>query len=167
LIVDMNEPILKTIQIRDVQFGAEVTVIQPVNLYECTIGDGCFIGPFVEIQRNVKIGKRCRIQSHTLICEQVTIGDDCFISHGVMFINDPFAIGIPAPTKDLWRPTLIGNNVYIGTNATILPVHIVDHVVIGAGAVVTKDILMPGIYAGNPARLIRELNPEFRMTNAE
>jgi acetyltransferase-like isoleucine patch superfamily enzyme len=157
----MNEPILKTIQIRDVQFGAAVTVVQPVNLYECIIGDGCFIGPFVEIQRNAKIGKRCRIQSHAFICELVTIGDDCFISHGVMFINDLFSDGRPAERKELWKPTVVGNHVSIGTNATILPVRITDHVVIGAGAAVTKDILKPGIYAGNPARLIRELNHDY------
>lgn len=154
----MNEPIIKNVQIRDVEFGKNVTVVNPVNLYECSIDDDCFIGPFVEIQRNVKIGKRCKIQSHTFVCELVTIGNDCFISHGVMFINDLFSIGKPAGgRKELWKPTVIGNNVLIGTNATILPVRIADDVVIGAGSVVTKDILKSGIYVGCPAHIIREL----------
>jgi acetyltransferase-like isoleucine patch superfamily enzyme len=154
----MNDPIIKSVQIRDVEFGKNVTVVNPVNLYECSIDDDCFIGPFVEIQRNVKIGKRCKIQSHTFICELVTVGNDCFISHGVMFINDLFSIGRPAGGKrEMWKPTVMENNVLIGTNATILPVRIVDGVVIGAGSVVTKDITKPGIYVGNPARKIREL----------
>ncbi len=142
----------------DVTFGEGVTVVQPVNLYGCTIGDDCFIGPFVEIQREVTIGQRCRVQSHAFICEMVEIGDDCFISHGAMFINDLFSTGGPAKgRRDLWRSTRIGNQVSVGTNSTILPVTICDRVVIGAGAVVTKDIQEPGIYAGNPARLVRRI----------
>jgi acetyltransferase-like isoleucine patch superfamily enzyme len=141
----------------DVTFGENVTVVQPVNLYGCSIGDGSFIGPFVEIQKGAEIGKRCRVQSHSFICELVTIGDDCFISHGAMFINDPFVTGGPATERDLWRQTKLGNRVSIGTNATILPVMICDDAVIGAGAVVTKDIKEPGIYVGNPARLLRRL----------
>jgi acetyltransferase-like isoleucine patch superfamily enzyme len=142
----------------DVRFGEDVTVVEPVNLYGCTIGNGCFIGPFVEIQRDVVIGDRCRVQSHAFICELVTIGEDCFISHGAMFINDVFAIGGPAKgQRGVWRATRIGNGVSIGTNSTILPVAICDRVVIGAGSVVTKDITEPGIYAGNPARLRRLL----------
>lgn len=137
-------------------FGADVTVVEPVNLYGCTIGDGTFVGPFVEIQRRVKIGARCRIQSHSFICELVTIGDDCVVAHGVMFINDLFRTGGPAHgDRAKWRHTLIGNHVSIGSNATILPVSICDFVVIGAGAVVTRDLTIPGIYAGNPARFIR------------
>jgi len=152
-----NEPNLKKAGIRDVNFGKNVTVIEPVNLYECTIGDNCFIGPFVEIQKGVVIGDRCKIQSHAFICELVTIGSDCFISHGAMFINDTFSKGGPAGgDKTLWKSTQIGNHVSIGTNATILPVKIVDNVVIGAGSVVTKDILEPGIYAGNPAYLFEK-----------
>lgn len=154
----MNNPILKNIQIRDVNFGKNVVVIQPVNLYGCTVGDNCFIGPFVEIQKDVIIGSKCKIQSHAFICELVIIGNNCFISHGVMFINDTFSKGGPSEgDRNLWKETLIGNNVSIGTNATILPVKIVDNVVIGAGSVVTKDIFEPGIYAGNPARMIRSL----------
>jgi acetyltransferase-like isoleucine patch superfamily enzyme len=145
-------------QIRDVQFGANVTVVEPVNLYECSIGQDCFIGPFVEIQKGVKVGSRTRVQSHTFICELVTIGEDCVIAHGVMFINDLFSEGGPAKGRmDLWKSTLIGNNVSIGSNATILPVKICDRAVIGAGAVVTKDITQPGFYTGNPARLLRKL----------
>jgi len=154
----MGEPNLKNSGIVNVTFGEKVTVIQPANLYGCSIGDESFIGPFVEIQRETVIGKRCRIQSHAFICELVTIGDDCFISHGAMFINDLFELGGPAKgRKDLWRSTKIGNQVSIGTNSTILPVRICDRVVVGAGAVVTKDISESGIYVGNPARLLRRL----------
>ena len=142
----------------DVLFGEQTTVIQPVNLYGCRIGDHCFIGPFVEIQKNSRIGDHSRVQSHSFICEGVEIGDHCFIGHGVMFVNDLFSSGGPAGgNTDLWKKTKIGNHVSIGSNATILPVTIGDGVVIGAGAVVTKDILQPGIYAGNPARLIRNM----------
>jgi acetyltransferase-like isoleucine patch superfamily enzyme len=153
-----NQPIRRHVGIVDVVFGQRVTVVEPANLYGCAIGDDCFIGPFVEIQRDVAIGDRCRIQSHVFICELVTIGEDCFISHGAMFINDLFAIGGPAKgQRDLWRSTKIGNNVSIGTNSTILPVTICDGAVIGAGAVVTKDVTVPGIYVGNPANLLRPL----------
>jgi acetyltransferase-like isoleucine patch superfamily enzyme len=139
----------------DVAFGEGVQVIEPCNLYGCTIGDNCFVGPFVEIQRGVTIGARTRVQSHSFICELVTIGEDCFVGHGVMFVNDRFANGGPARgDKSLWESTSIGNNVSIGSNATILPVSICDNVVIGAGAVVTKDIAVPGTYAGSPARLL-------------
>ena len=151
------KPEIRHAGIVDVEFGKDVTVVQPVNLYGCTIGDGSFVGPFVEIQKGVNIGKRCRIQSHSFICELVTIGDECFISHGAMFVNDLFGTGGPAENPELWRPTRLGNRVSVGTHATILPVTICDQVVIGAGAVVTKDITVPGIYAGNPARLLRRL----------
>ena len=141
--------------IRDVSFGTNVRVVEPCNLYECTIGNDCFVGPFVEIQKGVIIGTNCKIQSHSFICELVTIGNDCFIGHGVMFVNDTFSKGKPADgDKDLWKPTSIGNHVSIGSNATILPVVICDHVVIGAGSVVTKIITEPGKYAGNPAKKI-------------
>ena len=154
----MNEPKILQSKIRGVEFGKNVTVVEPANLYECKIGDDCFIGPFVEIQNNVKIGKRCKIQSHAFVCELLTIGNDCFISHGAKFINDLFSIGGPAQgNRDLWKETHVGDHVSIGTNATILPIKICSNVVIGAGSVVTKDITEPGIYAGNPARLIREL----------
>jgi acetyltransferase-like isoleucine patch superfamily enzyme len=145
-------------QIRDVRFGADVTVVEPVNLYECEIGEGCFIGPFVEIQKGVVVGNRTRVQSHTFICELVSVGEDCVIGHGVMFINDLFSEGGPARGRtNLWKSTSIGNHVSIGSNATLLPVRICDRVVIGAGAVVTRDITRPGVYAGNPAKLLRTL----------
>lgn len=154
----MNEPKLKQTGLKDVRYGRNVTVLLPANLYGCEIGDDTFIGPFTEIQKGVRIGQRCRVQSHSFICELVTIGDDTVVAHGVMFINDLFQTGGPARgDQSLWRGTVVGNHVSIGSNATILPVRICDRVVIGAGAVVTKDIAIPGIYAGNPARLLRRL----------
>tara|TARA_B100000683_G_scaffold275017_1_gene324630 strand:+ start:391 stop:858 length:468 start_codon:yes stop_codon:yes gene_type:complete len=145
--------------IREVNFGREVTIVEPANLYECSIGDNSFVGPFVEVQSGVVIGSNTRVQSHTFICELVTIGNDCFIGHGVMFINDLFSDGGPAfGDESKWKKTQIGNNVSIGSNATILPVNICDNVVIGAGAVVTKSIQKPGVYVGNPARLLREIS---------
>ena len=149
----MGEPRRIQSGIVDVEFGDGVTVIEPTNIYGCKIADNVFIGPFVEIQRRVVIGARTRVQSHAFICELVTIGEDCFISHGAMFINDPFRIGGPARgDQTQWKETIIGDRVSIGTNATIMPVTICDDVVIGAGSVVTKDITEPGTYAGNPAR---------------
>ena len=151
----MGTPNIKNVGIVDVSFGERVVVIEPVNLYGCFIGDDTFIGPFVEIQKSVIIGKRCRIQSHSFVCELVQIGDDCVIAHGVIFINDKFAKGSPARgKKNLWIATRVGNRVLIGSGATILPITICDDVVIGAGAVVTKNITQPGVYAGNPARLL-------------
>ncbi|HVF80445.1 MAG TPA: acyltransferase [Flavisolibacter sp.] len=155
----MNQPTLYESKIKDdVVFGQNVKVVAPVNLYGCEIGEDCFIGPFVEIQKDVSIGRRSKVQSHTFICELVSIGDDCFIGHGVMFINDLFATGGPARgDKSLWKETKIGNGVSIGSNATILPVSICDGVVIAAGAVVTKNIIESGIYAGNPAKKLRNI----------
>ncbi len=151
-------PIIYNSQIKDVIFGENVKVISPSNLYGCLIGSNTFIGPFVEIQKNVIIGEFCKIQSHSFICEFVTIGRNCFIGHGVMFVNDLFKDGGPAMgDKSKWKSTLIGNNVSLGSNSTILPVSICDNVVIGAGSVVTKAIDIPGIYAGNPAKRIRRL----------
>ena len=148
----------KSVSIVNVDFGENVTVVEPVNIYGSKIGNNTFIGPFVEIQKDVLIGNNCKIQSHSFICELVTIGNDCFIGHGVMFINDLFSEGEPAGgNKNFWKSTLIGNNVSIGSNATILPVSICDGVVIGAGAVVTKNIIEKGIYAGNPAKKIKKL----------
>jgi len=136
----------------DSVFGENVKVVEPVNIYGCEIGDDCFIGPFVEIQKNVVVGDRTKVQSHSFICELVTIGKDCFIGHGVMFINDLFEKGGPAGGDvSQWKSTHIGNKVSIGSNATILPVTICDDVVIGAGAVVTKNINESGVYVGNPA----------------
>jgi acetyltransferase-like isoleucine patch superfamily enzyme len=153
----MNKPTILQNGIKDVLFGKHVKVVEPVNIYGCSIGDDCFIGPFVEVQKDVFIGSRTKVQSHSFICELVTIGNDCFIGHGVMFINDLFENGGPAMgDKSKWKSTRIGNKVSIGSNATILPVSICDGCVIGAGAVVTKDIIQSGIYAGNPAKLLRK-----------
>ena len=154
----MGNPTKRQAEIRDVNFGKNVTLIEPVNLYDCSIGDNCFIGPFVEIQKGVNIGNNTKIQSHAFICELVTIGSNCFISHGVKFINDLFSGGGPAGgDKTKWRETHIGNHVSIGTNSTLLPVRICDNVVIGAASLVNKPITSPGIYAGNPVRKIRDL----------
>ena len=140
---------------QDCVLGMGVKIVEPVNLYGCEIGNDTFVGPFVEIQKGVKVGKNCKVQSHTFICELVTIGNDCFIGHGVMFINDKFIKGGPANgDKNFWGHTSIHDRVSIGSNATILPVNICNDVVIGAGAVVTKDITQPGTYIGNPARKI-------------
>ncbi len=145
-------------KIIDVNFGKNVKIIKPSNIYGCTLEDNVFVGPFVEIQKNSTIKKNTRIQSHSFICELVEIGESCFISHSVVFINDLFKSGAPAGrNKSKWFKTLIGNNVSIGSNATILPVYICSDVVIGAGSVVTKDINKSGIYFGNPAKFIRNI----------
>ena len=129
-----------------------------MNLYGCALGDEVFIGPFVEIQRDVHIGARTRVQSHAFICEFVNIGADCFIGHGVKFVNDLFRSGGPSGgDRSSYGRCEIGDRVSIGSNATILPVRIAEGTVVGAGAVVTRDLGTRGIYAGNPARLIREL----------
>jgi len=143
--------------IRDVTCGEGVRVVEPVNLYGCELGDRCFVGPFVEIQSGVRIGAGTRVQSHAFICEGVQIGRDCFVGHGVVFINDRFAEGRPAGgRRELWQPTRIADRVSIGSNATLLPVSVCSDVVIGAGAVVTRDITRPGTYAGNPARRLQK-----------
>lgn len=136
--------------------GEKVTIIEPVNLYECNIGNGCFIGPFVEIQKNVIIGDHTRVQSHSFICDGVIIGKHCFIGHGTMFTNDLF---IDSPNFESWvrRETIVGNNVRIGSNSTILPVNIGDKAIIGAGAIVTKNVPANCIVAGNPAKIIRKM----------
>ena len=152
----MPEPRIFTSQLRDVNAGEHVTVVEPSNLYECTLGDNVFVGPFCEIQKGVSVGARTKVQSHSFICELVSIGEDCFIGHGVMFINDTFSDGGPAGgDASKWKSTRIGNRVSIGSNATMLPVTVCDDVVIGAGAVVTKDITEPGTYVGNPAKRLK------------
>tara|TARA_B100001063_G_scaffold227475_1_gene237991 strand:+ start:116 stop:565 length:450 start_codon:yes stop_codon:yes gene_type:complete len=136
--------------------GKNLKVISPVNIYEAEFGNNCFVGPFTEIQKNVKIGNNTKIQSHSFICELVSIGDNCFIGHGVIFINDKFKNGEPAlGNKTKWEEAQIGSNVYIGSNSTILPVKICSNVVVGAGSVVTKNITKPGKYAGNPAKKLK------------
>lgn len=153
-----HKPTLYTSKIVNTTFGKGVKIVEPVNIYGCTIGDHAFIGPFVEIQKDVTIGEGTKIQSHSFVCELVEIGKNCFIGHGVVFINDLFTEGKAAGgDQSKWKSTQIGNNVSIGSNATILPIKICENVVIGAGSVVTKHITKSGIYAGNPAKLIRLL----------
>lgn len=153
-----NQPVFLESGVVDVVVGQDVKIVQPVNLYGCTLGNGVFVGPFVEIQRGVVVGERTRIQSHAFLCELVEVGKDCVISHGAKFINDTFSGGGPAHgDTSLWKHTKLGDRVSVGTNATLLPVTICDDVVIGAGAVVTKNIEKPGFYAGNPATLLRPL----------
>jgi UDP-2-acetamido-3-amino-2,3-dideoxy-glucuronate N-acetyltransferase len=135
-----------------------------INLYGCTIGDGCLIGSFVEIQNNVVIGNRVRVQSHTFICEGVTVEDDVFVGHGVVFINDnyPHAVnakGKPISRKD-WKllPIIVKKGASIGSNATILGgVTIGEHAIVGAGSVVTKDVPARATVVGNPARSVKKV----------
>lgn len=127
-----------------------------INVADSTLGVNTFVGPWTEVI-GAKVGDRTRIQSHCVVCPGVTIGHDCFIAHGVIFTNDKFGIdadGRPHPHRDSvdWLETHIGNHVCIGSGAVILPVNICDNVIIGAGSVVTNDIVEPGVYAGNPAR---------------
>lgn len=143
--------------VRNVTCGDNVIVYEPANLYDCVLGNGVFVGPFVEIQGNTRIGDDCKIQSHTFICEYVTIGQRCFVGHGVMFANDMFREGKPNADRESWGHITVGNDVSIGSGATILAVSICDGAAIGAGSVVTKSIVEKGVYAGNPARLLRRL----------
>lgn len=151
----MASPRMIKTSVVDVQCGDNVVIVEPSNIYGCTLADDVFVGPFVEIQKNTSIGSRTKIQSHSFICEYVTIGSDCFVGHGVMFANDLFKQGKPNANPDSWGRTLIGDDVTIGSNATILAVSICSGAVIGAGSVVTKDLTKKAIYAGNPAVLLR------------
>lgn len=148
---------LRDTGIRNVASGENVVIYQPANLYDCALGDNVFVGPFVEIQGDTRIGNDSKIQSHTFICEYVTIGERCFIGHGVMFANDMFRDGKPNADRESWGRIVIGNDVSIGSGATILAVSICDGVVIGAGSVVSKSITEKGVWAGNPAKLLRRL----------
>jgi len=150
-----------TVAIRDVVLGRNVTFYGFVNLYECAIGDDTRIGAFVEIQKRVRIGKRCKISSHTFICEGVNIGDDVFIGHGVMFTNDryPRASLAGKPITDEWQleETFVEEGASIGSNATILcGLRIGRGAMVGAGAVVTRDVPAHATVVGNPARVIKK-----------
>jgi acetyltransferase-like isoleucine patch superfamily enzyme len=139
--------------IRNCKIGENTKIWNFVNLYDCEIGDNCMIGCFVEITGGVKIGNNCSVQSHTFICNGVTVEDDVFIGHGVVFVNDVYP---PQPDKSKWKKTLIKKGASIGSNATILPVIIGENSMVGAGAVVTKDVPPNVIVVGNPARVIRK-----------
>jgi len=144
-------------EVRDVISGNNVTIIRPANVYECELKDDVFIGPFVEIQKGCLIGSGSRVQSHTFICENVTLGMNCFIGHNVTFANDLFRSGAPDPSPNNWITISLGDSVIVGSGATILSPYICSGSVIGAGSVVVKPIEVKGIYAGNPAKLIRLL----------
>lgn len=137
-----------------VKLGENVKIPYPdlVNLYGCVLGDGVFVGPFVEIQKGVVVGNNSRISSHSFICEGVTIGENVFVAHGVMFINDKF----DSPDIKSWQieNVVVEDNVRIGSNATILPVRIGKNAIIGAGAVVTKNVPEGSVVVGNPARIL-------------
>jgi acetyltransferase-like isoleucine patch superfamily enzyme len=151
----------------DVKLGREVKIYAFVNLYGCEIGDETKIGTFVEIQKGVCIGRRAKISSHTFICEGVTIEDEVFIGHGVMFINDRFPRSTnpdgSMQTEANWAvvPTLVKRRASIGSNATVLcGITIGEGAIVGAGSVVTKDVPAHTIVAGNPARVLRRIEPE-------
>ena len=150
----------------DVTLGRDVRIYAFVNLYGCTVGDETRIGTFVEIQKNVRIGARCKISSHTFICEGVTIEDEVFVGHGVMFINDRYpratAQGRPQTEAD-WQvvPTRVGRGASIGSGAVIMcGISIGPGAMIGAGAVVTHDVAPCAVVAGVPARLVRHLSKQ-------
>lgn len=147
--------------------GRNVKIFYPnlTNIYDSSIDANTTIGPFVEIQKNVKIGKNCKISSHSFICEGVTIGDNCFIGHGVMFINDryPEAVDKKGQLKKnnnfQLEKTLIGNNVSIGTNSTIMcGIEIKDFCIIGAASLVLSNTKKNSVYVGSPAKFLKKSN---------
>lgn len=152
----------------DVRLGKGVRFSKFINLYGCEIGDFTKIGAFVEIQKNARVGKNCKISSHTFICEGVTIEDDVFVGHGVTFINDTYPRATTPDgrlqTDADWavEPTVVKKGASIGSGATVLcNVVIGENALVGAGSVVTKDVPPNAVVAGNPARLIRFLTPEL------
>src|SRR4051794_14522440 len=149
----------------DVKLGTGVKLSKFINLYGCTVGDDTKIGAFVEIQKNATIGKRCKISSHTFVCEGVTIEDEVFVGHGVVFINDIYPRsttengGLQTEADWAVSKTLIKKRASIGSGATILAnVTIGENAMVGAGAVVTKDVAANTIVAGNPARVLRKID---------
>jgi acetyltransferase-like isoleucine patch superfamily enzyme len=156
----------------DVKLGANVRLSSFINLYGCEIGDETKIGAFVEIQKNARVGKRCKISSHTFICEGVTIEDNVFVGHGVTFVNDSYpratAPGGDLQTEADWKvePTVIRKGASIGSGATILAnITIGESAIVGAGSVVTKDVPRNAIVAGNPARTLRFIDSTVEIKN--
>lgn len=145
--------------ISNVDCSNSVVIIEPSNVYGCKLGENVFVGPFCEIQKGVVIGSRTRISSHSFVCSGVEIGEDCFVAHGVMFVNDPYSTtksygDFKDSEEQRTMKTRIGDNVRIGSNATIMPVTIGDNAIIGAGSVVTKDVPEGTTVCGNPAKII-------------
>lgn len=152
----------------DVKLGRDVKLAKFINLYGCEIGDETKIGAFVEVQKNAKIGKRCKISSHTFICEGVSIEDNVFVGHGVVFINDSYPRATTSEgglqTERDWRveTTLVKKGASIGSGATILSnIVIGENAIVGAGSTVTKDVPANTIVAGNPARVLRTVEPQL------
>ncbi|MFD1685877.1 acyltransferase [Halobellus litoreus] len=143
--------------IHDSVIGENCRIWRFDNLYGVSIGDDCMIGSLVEIQEDVQIGDRCRVQSHSFVCSFVTLADDVFVSHGAKFVNDLYP---PSGNKDEWEETRVQNGAAIGTNATILPVEIGENALVGAGAVVTEDVPENAIVAGNPAEIVGYVDEE-------
>ena len=155
----------------DVKLGKDVKFSKFINLYGCEIGDETKIGAFVEIQKNASVGKRCKISSHAFICEGVTIEDNVFIGHGVVFVNDSYpratAAGGGLQTESDWKveKTLIRKGASIGSGATILAnLSIGENAIVGAGAVVTKDVPANAIVAGNPSKVFRYIEQTEEVT---
>ncbi len=156
----------------DVQLGTDVKLSQFINLYGCEVGDHTKLGAFVEIQKNARIGKNCKISSHSFVCEGVTIEDNVFVGHGVTFINDAYpratnSEGELQSEKD-WNvePTLVKKGASIGSGATILSNLVIgENALVGAGSVITHDVPDNAIVAGNPARLIRLITPELKVAS--
>jgi acetyltransferase-like isoleucine patch superfamily enzyme len=156
----------------DVKLGANVRLSRFINLYGCTIGDETKIGAFVEIQKNATVGKRCKISSHTFICEGVVIEDNVFIGHGVMFTNDTYprattgAGGLQTEADWKVEPTVIRQGASVGSGATILcNICIGENAIVGAGSVVTKDVPPNAIVAGNPAKVLRYIDQNTEGSN--
>lgn len=151
----------------DVKLGKDVKLAAFINLYGCEVGDDTKVGTFVEVQKNARIGRRCKISSHTFICEGVTVEDNVFIGHGVVFINDSYPRATTSAgelqTEADWKVerTVVRSGASIGSGATILPNITIGHnAIVGAGSVVTKDVPANAIVAGNPAKLLRTVESE-------